>query len=708
MPRIGRSRPVSAYRPNMVAEAFVGIPPMAASTVTTADLSASASVTAHGAATTTTTAALTATATRTISAAATTTVTAALVAAASRTAGIAAEATTTAMLTASASLQGLANGHIIRRGQSPLMIIRNGVPAIAVYYGSRLIWDCTRPVIVRIPTAQGTAFMPAPSIITGASAAIPPMMAAASMPEPTAIVNARVVIPVMSATASMPTPTVVIPADTHIPVMSATASMPTPGVLITDTAIGQAPVMTATAFMPAPTAVVNAGVAVPPMTATAFMPAPTAGIQTSVVIPPMTATASMPTPTPATGATTVIPPALASAFMLPPTVAAGANIIIPPMTATGTMPAPTIATTMSIEDDFLRAGPALGANWTTIGFAPVISGSCKVQGGTNGPSSTTTIYAAYHNTPLTTASQEVSVVASWPSPFANWNQTGQVGGFLRSDTSGNRVFFGGSGSTAFIGTVIGVTRTTRLTVTHSQANGVSIINNSRVGCRAVGNVYELILDGIPSGFTWTDSGNLVSQGNRHFGIEVRNTENGSGTASYGFGIFSVRAHDYDGTNELLPFGTWVQPSYGNRASYSGFGPYVGGAITNIHVGVDVVNAIGTPIYAACAGTVDIAGTLPTTFQNGGTGVRINHGNDITTEYMHMNSVSVSAGATVTAGQQIGTMGNTGDTTGTHLHFQVLRTTLGRANDYPPRPNWINPERWLAYNGVTLNWPTDPF
>jgi len=88
-----------------------------------------------------------------------------------------------------------------------------------------------------------------------------------------------------------------------------------------------------------------------------------------------------------------------------------------------------------------------------------------------------------------------------------------------------------------------------------------------------------------------------------------------------------------------------------------------------HNGVDLASSQGTPIMAAAGGKVIIA------MQggwNGGYGnyVVISHGNGMQTLYAHLNSVSVSAGDTVSQGKVIGGMGTTGKSTGVHLHFEV--------------------------------------
>lgn len=86
-----------------------------------------------------------------------------------------------------------------------------------------------------------------------------------------------------------------------------------------------------------------------------------------------------------------------------------------------------------------------------------------------------------------------------------------------------------------------------------------------------------------------------------------------------------------------------------------------------HKGHDYAAPAGTPIYAAAAGTVIIAGYSA----SAGNWVVISHGNGLVTKYMHMYQTPlVRAGDTVVKGQHIGGVGTTGQSTGNHLHFQV--------------------------------------
>ncbi len=96
-----------------------------------------------------------------------------------------------------------------------------------------------------------------------------------------------------------------------------------------------------------------------------------------------------------------------------------------------------------------------------------------------------------------------------------------------------------------------------------------------------------------------------------------------------------------------------------------------------HNGVDLASYFGAPIYAAANGEVIIAKSDG--LWNGGYGnyVVIKHPNGTQTLYAHLSSVLVNAGQTVSQGDQIGKMGSTGKSTGTHLHFEVR----GAANPF---------------------------
>lgn len=104
----------------------------------------------------------------------------------------------------------------------------------------------------------------------------------------------------------------------------------------------------------------------------------------------------------------------------------------------------------------------------------------------------------------------------------------------------------------------------------------------------------------------------------------------------------------------------ISSNYGART-----GPIEGGY--DWHPGIDIAVDFGTPVYAAAAGTVEMAGP------NGGYGryVRIAHGNGYETAYGHMSGLAVAAGQKVIKGEIIGFVGSTGYSTGPHLHYEVI-------------------------------------
>jgi len=116
---------------------------------------------------------------------------------------------------------------------------------------------------------------------------------------------------------------------------------------------------------------------------------------------------------------------------------------------------------------------------------------------------------------------------------------------------------------------------------------------------------------------------------------------------------------------------------------SGFG-YRWGVL---HAGIDLANSIGTPIHAVSDGVVIDAG--PTAGY--GMWVKLRHADGTVTLYGHVNTTMVGVGQRVMAGDQIATMGNRGNSTGPHLHFEVL---LGGTQRVDPVP-------WLAKRGLSV-------
>lgn len=108
-----------------------------------------------------------------------------------------------------------------------------------------------------------------------------------------------------------------------------------------------------------------------------------------------------------------------------------------------------------------------------------------------------------------------------------------------------------------------------------------------------------------------------------------------------------------------------------------------------HTGIDFPVSTGTSVKAITSGTVVTAGWGGAY----GNEVVIKHADGHYSQYGHMSSLSVSAGQTVTAGQQVGLSGATGNATGPHLHFEV-RTGPAYGSD-------IDPIAYLASHGINV-------
>lgn len=97
----------------------------------------------------------------------------------------------------------------------------------------------------------------------------------------------------------------------------------------------------------------------------------------------------------------------------------------------------------------------------------------------------------------------------------------------------------------------------------------------------------------------------------------------------------------------------------------------------LHKGVDIAAPMNTKIFAAMPGKADVC----TANSSYGNYVVIDHGNGIKTLYAHCSSIQVKKGDTVRYGQQIATVGSTGDSDGPHVHFELLINQI----NYDPQP-----------------------
>lgn len=122
------------------------------------------------------------------------------------------------------------------------------------------------------------------------------------------------------------------------------------------------------------------------------------------------------------------------------------------------------------------------------------------------------------------------------------------------------------------------------------------------------------------------------------------------------------------TMDRLSLGSlsWTDPIQGTITSDFGYRdhPVYGGE--QFHEGLDIAAEKGTEIAAFAAGTVEYTGES-TTY---GLYFQLDHGNGIRSFYAHCDSVLVQKGDTVSAGQAVATVGDTGNATGSHLHFEL--------------------------------------
>lgn len=131
---------------------------------------------------------------------------------------------------------------------------------------------------------------------------------------------------------------------------------------------------------------------------------------------------------------------------------------------------------------------------------------------------------------------------------------------------------------------------------------------------------------------------------------------------------------------------WARPSGGNISS--NFGPRACNGCSTYHLGVDLAPGCNAPIYSAAPGTVIYAGW----FSGYGNHIKVDHGNGVVTSYSHIvdGGILVGYGQHVAPGQNIARVGNTGQSFGCHLHFEV------RLNG-----SATNPVPYLRARGVNI-------
>ncbi len=137
----------------------------------------------------------------------------------------------------------------------------------------------------------------------------------------------------------------------------------------------------------------------------------------------------------------------------------------------------------------------------------------------------------------------------------------------------------------------------------------------------------------------------------------------------------------------VPGGGWTRPADGPVSSGFGLRADPTGSGTREHAGIDLAPGCGAPILSAAPGTVVRAGPA----QGYGNLVVVDHGGGLVTRYGHMteDGILVVVGQQVLAGQQLARVGSAGDSTGCHLHFEVVASGAH-----------VDPEPFLAGRGVS--------
>jgi YD repeat-containing protein len=134
-------------------------------------------------------------------------------------------------------------------------------------------------------------------------------------------------------------------------------------------------------------------------------------------------------------------------------------------------------------------------------------------------------------------------------------------------------------------------------------------------------------------------------------------------------------------------GVWVVPIAGEYTITARFGQ-IGAHWTTTHTGVDLAAPVGRSVLAAAGGQVTYVGWDGPYGQR----VEITHPDGTRTWYAHLSATTVLESAAVVAGDVIGRVGMTGNTTGPHLHFEVRSAPHGQPVDAVP---------WMASRGVQL-------
>jgi murein DD-endopeptidase MepM/ murein hydrolase activator NlpD len=133
-------------------------------------------------------------------------------------------------------------------------------------------------------------------------------------------------------------------------------------------------------------------------------------------------------------------------------------------------------------------------------------------------------------------------------------------------------------------------------------------------------------------------------------------------------------------------GKFVDPSTAATSTPFGVKRYYNGVFANdyYHRGLDYAGAKGSPVTAPAAGKVVMVGLVKNGFRVHGNAIGLDHGQGVVSIFMHLSRIDVKEGDLVKTGEAIGAIGNTGASTGPHLHWGLYVNGIG-----------VEPAQWLS-------------
>lgn len=129
---------------------------------------------------------------------------------------------------------------------------------------------------------------------------------------------------------------------------------------------------------------------------------------------------------------------------------------------------------------------------------------------------------------------------------------------------------------------------------------------------------------------------------------------------------TIRAAAHRVTEDSAWTGDWALPAKGRFSTPFGVRRFRNGKQVGRHSGLDIAAPTGTPIVAPAAGRVALTGG----FKKHGNTVVVDHGQGITSIFIHLSKIEVKEGQSVSRGTRLGRVGSTGASTGPHLHWSV--------------------------------------